>query len=168
MKCNQDLFETLFQTAQKPMVMECPQELEAIRFSLPLDWTVQQQADSLLYILPAEGESSLSVQCVIPESTDVMDFEPLSVLHAFADGMREQLEHYAYTERSDYEGIFDAEQPVYGMRYTVTVNDQEMTTITILFLVKHRIYCLSFSDAPQTELFPYAKAFLESLSISES
>ena len=41
MKCNQDLFETLFQTAQKPLVMECSQALEAIRFSLPIDWTVQ-------------------------------------------------------------------------------------------------------------------------------
>ena len=28
MKCNQDLFETLFQTAQKPLVMECSQALE--------------------------------------------------------------------------------------------------------------------------------------------
>ena len=61
MKCNQDLFETLFQTAQKPLVMECSQALEAIRFSLPIDWTVQQQSESLLYLLPSEGESSLSV-----------------------------------------------------------------------------------------------------------
>ena len=52
MKCNQDLFETLFQTAQKPLVMECSQALEAIRFSLPIDWTVQQQSESLLYLLP--------------------------------------------------------------------------------------------------------------------
>ena len=92
MKCNQDLFETLFQTAQKPLVMECSQALEAIRFSLPIDWTVQQQSGSLLYLLPSEGESSLSVQSVIPESTDITDFERVSVLHAFADGMREQLE----------------------------------------------------------------------------
>ena len=75
MKCNQDLFETLFQTAQKPLVMECSQALEAIRFSLPIDWTVQQQSESLLYLLPSEGESSLSVQSVVPESTDVMEFE---------------------------------------------------------------------------------------------
>ena len=102
MKCNQDLFETLFQTAQKPLVMECSQALEAIRFSLPIDWTVQQQSESLLYLLPSEGESSLSVQSVVPESTDIMDFESVSVLHAFADGMREQLENYAYTELCDY------------------------------------------------------------------
>mgnify|MGYP004630212205 FL=1 len=167
MKCNQDLFETLFQTAQKPLVMECSQALEAIRFSLPIDWTVQQQSESLLYLLPSEGESSLSVQSVIPESTDITDFESVSVLHAFADGMREQLENYAYTELCDYEGVFDAEQPIYGMRYTVTVNDLEMTTVTLLFLVEHRIYCLSFSDALQTELFPYAESFLENLMISE-
>lgn len=167
MKCNQDLFETLFQTAQKPLVMECSQALEAIRFSLPIDWTVQQQSESLLYLLPSEGESSLSVQSVIPESTDIMDFESMSVLHAFADGMREQLENYAYTELCDYEGVFDVEQPIYGMRYTVTVNDVEMTTVTLLFLVEHRIYCLSFSDALQTELFPYAESFLENLMISE-
>ena len=80
MKCNQDLFETLFQTAQKPLVMECSQALEAIRFSLPIDWTVQQQSESLLYLLPSEGESSLSVQSVVPESTDIMDFESVSVL----------------------------------------------------------------------------------------
>lgn len=167
MKCNQDLFETLFQTAQKPLVMECSQALEAIRFSLPIDWTVQQQSESLLYLLSSEGESSLSVQSVVPESTDVMEFEEMSVLHAFADGMREQLENYAYTELCDYKGVFDAEQPIYGMRYTVTVNDVEMTTVTLLFLVEHRIYCLSFSDALQTELFPYAKSFLENLMISE-
>ena len=107
------------------------------------------------------------VQSVVPESTDVMEFEEMSVLHAFADGMREQLENYAYTELCDYEGVFDAEQPIYGMRYTVTVNDVEMTTVTLLFLVEHRIYCLSFSDALQTELFPYAKSFLENLMISE-
>ena len=114
MKCNQDLFETLFQTAQKPLVMECSQALEAIRFSLPIDWTVQQQSESLLYLLPSEGESSLSVQSVIPESTDITDFESVSVLYAFADGMREQLENYAYAELCDYEGVFDAEQPIYG------------------------------------------------------
>ena len=122
MKCNQDLFETLFQTAQKPLVMECSQALEAIRFSLPIDWTVQQQSESLLYLLSSEGESSLSVQSVIPESTDITDFESVSVLYAFADGMREQLENYAYTELCDYEGVFDAEQPIYGMRYMVTVS----------------------------------------------
>ena len=30
MKCNQDLFETLFQTAQKPLVMEC--SLQFVQF----------------------------------------------------------------------------------------------------------------------------------------
>ena len=117
MKCNQDLFETLFQTTQKPLVMECSQALEAIRFSLPLDWTVQQQSESLLYLLPSEGESSLSVQSVIPESTDITDFENVSVLHAFADGMREQLENYAYTELCDYEGVFDVEQDLWNAVY---------------------------------------------------
>ena len=131
------------------------------------DWLDGTAAVRIFAILIAEGESSLSVQSVVPESTDIMDFESVSVLHAFADGMREQLENYAYTELCDYEGVFDAEQPIYGMRYTVTVNDVEMTTVTLLFLVEHRIYCLSFSDALQTELFPYAKSFLENLMISE-
>ena len=53
MKCNQDLFETLFQTAQKPLVMECSQALEAIRFSLPIDWTVQQQGQVyMIHLVP--------------------------------------------------------------------------------------------------------------------
>ena len=54
MKCNQDLFETLFQTAQKSLVMECSQALEAFRFSLTIDWTLQQKAESFQNLLPSE------------------------------------------------------------------------------------------------------------------
>ena len=128
---------------------------------------VSKQSDSLLYCLLPDGTSSVSVQCVVPESTDYTDMDTLDVLYAFADGMKQELHAYALTEQAEYTGTLGEKTPAYGFRYTVTVNETEMASCTILFMVEHRIYCISFSAQTETDLFPYGVAFLEQLHFAE-
>ncbi len=135
--------------------------------AVPVEWEQQPQSDSLLYCLLPDGTSSVSVQCVIPESTDYTDMDTLDVLYAFADGMKQELHAYALTEQAEYTGTLGEKTPAYGFRYTVTVNETEMSSCTVLFMVEHRIYCISFSAQTETDLFPYGVAFLEQLHFAE-
>ncbi|MDD6109161.1 MAG: hypothetical protein PUB72_02965, partial [Ruminococcus sp.] len=66
-----------------------------------------------------------------------------------------------------YTGTLGEKTPAYGFRYTVTINETEMASCTILFMVEHRIYCISFSAQTETDLFPYGVAFLEQLHFAE-
>ena len=101
------------------------------------------------------------------ESTDYTDMDTLEVLYAFADGMKQELHTYGLTEQAEYTGTLGERTPAYGIRYTVTVNGTEMPSCTILFMVEHRIYCISFSAQTETDLFPYGVAFLEQLHFAE-
>lgn len=167
MKLEREHWETLFHTAQSSLPASRQQTLASIRFAVPIEWEQQPQSDSLLYCLLPDGTSSVSVQCVVPESTDYTDMDTLDVLYAFADGMKQELHAYALTEQVEYTGTLGEKTPAYGFRYTVTVNETEMASCTILFMVEHRIYCISFSAQTETDLFPYGVAFLEQLHFAE-
>ena len=167
MKLEREHWETLFHTIQKRLPASQQQTLGAIRFASPVEWEQQPQSDSLLYCLLPNGTSSVSVQCVVPESTDYTDMDTLEVLYAFADGMKQELHTYGLTEQAEYTGTLGERTPAYGIRYTVTVNGTEMPSCTILFMVEHRIYCISFSAQTETDLFPYGVAFLEQLHFAE-
>lgn len=167
MKLEKEHWETLFHTKQKCLPASQQQTLGAIRFAIPMEWEQQPQSDSLLYCLLPDGTSSVSVQCVIPESTDYTDMNTIDVLYAFADGMKQELHAYGLTEQAEYTGTLGEKTDSYGFRYTVTVNETEMSSCTVLFMVEHRIYCISFSAQTETDLFPYGVAFLEQVHFSE-
>lgn len=167
MKLEREHWETLFHTTQKPLPTSQQQTLGVIRFSIPVEWKQQPQSDSLLYCLLPDETSSVSVQCVVPESTDYTDMDTLEVLYAFADGMKQELHAYGLMEQAEYTGTLGEKTPVYGLRYTVIVNETEMTSCTVLFMVEHRIYCISFSAQTATDLFPFGVSFLEQLHFAE-
>ncbi len=167
MKLEREHWNTLFHTTQNSLPVSQHQTLGAIRFAVPQDWEQQPQSNSLLYCLLPDGTSSISVQCVEPESMDYTDMDTLDVLYAFADGMKQELHAYEMTEQAEYTGTLGEKTPAYGFRYTVTVNGTEMPSCTILFMVEHRIYCISFSAQHEMDLFPYGVAFLEQLHFAE-
>jgi hypothetical protein len=163
MKQDMAQWRTLFEpVAQCVPPATRSEQLCALRFSVPDDWTTLSRSETLSYFLSPDEESSISVQCITPETTD--GIEAHDILTAFVEGMQQELDAYHPVYQRNCTGKIGT-YAAYGFRYTVTVRGQEIPNSTVLFLVGQHVYCISFADQNGTKGFSYAIALLESLSL---
>lgn len=165
MKLDATKWTQLFPAETQTAMLDTREDaLHAIRFSVPQAWNTLPQSDDLLYFLLPEESGIVSIQRVIPESTDYTSMDTEQVLNAFANGMWDEMTKYEPKHQAEYYGTLGNHTIAYGFRYAITVEDTTTQNCTVLFMVEHSIYCISFSN----DALAYGISFLEQLHFAES